>query len=77
MTTDSEESSGATGNKDPLNAFRYTGKRYDTGSDSLDMGAYRGTAPSSGFDYAALSPRTTRDNEGQPRAPRSKRWLLK
>lgn len=41
LTTDSEEASGATGNKDPLNAFRYTGKRYDTGSDSLDMGARR------------------------------------
>ena len=41
LTTDSEESSGTTGNKDPLNSFRYTAKRFDTGSDSLDMGARR------------------------------------
>lgn len=41
LTTDSEESSGPSGNKDPLNTFRYTGKRYDIGFDSLDMVARR------------------------------------
>jgi RHS repeat-associated protein len=41
LTSDPEEVTGPGGTDDPLNAYRYTAKRFDSGSDTLDMGARR------------------------------------
>ncbi|MQB01887.1 MAG: hypothetical protein GEU78_16680, partial [Actinobacteria bacterium] len=41
LTSDPEEVTGASGTDDPLNAYRYTAKRFDSGSGTLDMGARR------------------------------------
>jgi RHS repeat-associated protein len=41
LTRETDRAGNATDPTDPLNPYRYTGKRMDTGSDTLDMGARR------------------------------------
>ena len=48
-TTDTPVTKGDTSTTDPINPYRYTGKRLDTGSATLDMGARRFSADTGRF----------------------------
>ncbi|MGH2750230.1 MAG: RHS repeat-associated core domain-containing protein [Actinomycetota bacterium] len=43
------DASGETSDSDPFNPFRYSAKRYDSGSESLDMGARRFSSGTASF----------------------------